>query len=279
MQGPNEPEASSVFESLVAGERPYAVKLPVFEGPLDLLLHLIRLNEVDVTDIPIVKIAEQYLEYLEVLQDLDLDLAGEYLLMAATLAWIKSRMLLPPEPSESDEEPLDPRSELVARLLEYQRFKEAAGELAELPRLERDVFRVHATGLERTPESEREIAVGVFQLLAAMKQVLAHAKARGATHEVEVETVTVRDRMRVVMDVLSGAASVEFFDVFQEADGGLPSRGVVVATFLAILELARLGAVRIFQGVSESGSPTGPIRLRRSGEAADAWSEGVGELM
>ena len=109
---------------------PYSVNLQVFEGPLDLLLHLIRINEVEITDIPIARVAEQYLEYLDVMRELDLDVVGEYLLMAATLAWIKSRMLLPVETDEEGEE-IDPRAELVARLLEYQRFKEVAGELGE----------------------------------------------------------------------------------------------------------------------------------------------------
>src|SRR5262245_6686549 len=104
----------------------YAVKLSLFEGPLDLLLHLIRINEVEITDIPIASIAQQYLQALERMRELDLEVAGEYLVMAATLAWIKSRMLLPPDPSEVDDAQGDPRAELVARLLEYQRFKEAA---------------------------------------------------------------------------------------------------------------------------------------------------------
>ncbi|MFI5216898.1 MAG: segregation/condensation protein A, partial [Candidatus Limnocylindria bacterium] len=110
---------------------PYAVKLALFEGPLDLLLHLIRVNEVEITDIPIARISEQYLATLEGLRDLDLDVAGEFLLMAATLAWIKSRMLLPPDGLDADGEGPDPRAELVARLLEYQRFKEVAAQLAE----------------------------------------------------------------------------------------------------------------------------------------------------
>src|SRR5262245_65661786 len=113
------PDAPWPAASSAAGDS-YAVKLPIFEGPLDLLLHLIRINEVEITDIPIASIAEQYLSTLELMRELDLDVAGEYLLMAATLAWIKSRMLLPPDPSAADEEVGDPRAELVARLLEYQ---------------------------------------------------------------------------------------------------------------------------------------------------------------
>ncbi len=258
----------------------YAVKLPVFEGPLDLLLHLIRLNEVDVTDIPIARIAEQYLEHLELLHELDLDLAGEYLLMAATLAWIKSRLLLPPEPGEEDEEGLDPRAELVARLLEYQRFKEAAAELGELPRLGRDVFRPNLPGVEPRPDAEREITVGLFELLSAMRRVLEQSRARGATHEVEVEEVTVLERMRVVMDALERTETLEFLELFQDARGEVASRSLVVATFLAILELARLGAIRIYQGVGAGGAPEGPIRARAvAGELAEDWSSRISELM
>ena len=131
---------------------PYAVKLPVFEGPLDLLLHLIRLNEVEITDIPIARVAEQYIEYIELMHELDLDIVGEYLLMAATLAWIKSRMLLPPDGEDDEGDEDDPRAELVARLLEYQRFKEAAGELGERRLLGRDVFLARA----RVPRRPRQ---------------------------------------------------------------------------------------------------------------------------
>jgi segregation and condensation protein A len=256
------------------------VKLPVFEGPLDLLLHLIRLDEVDVTDIPITRIAEQYLEYLGLLRELDLDVAGEYLLMAATLAWIKSRMLLPPEPGEEDDEGLDPRAELVARLLEYQRFKEAAAELGELPRLGRDVFRPCLPEVEPRPDEERAVAVGLFELLTAMRRVLDQARARGATHEVEVEEVTVLERMRLVMDALERTEALEFFDLFRDAEGQVASRASIVATFLAILELARLGALRVYQGVGPTGAPEGPIRLRRlSGELAEDWAQRISELM
>ena len=151
---PSEPSASA-HATLSAS--PYAVNLQVFEGPLDLLLHLIRINEVEVTDIPIARVAEQYLEYLDVMRELDLDIAGEYLLMAATLAWIKSRMLLPVETDEEGEE-IDPRAELVARLREYQRFKEAAGELGERRLLGRDVFDARSPGPTPPSDEDREAA-------------------------------------------------------------------------------------------------------------------------
>ncbi len=268
-------DASPVYDP-VFGDG-YAVKLQIFEGPLDLLLHLIRLNEVDITDIPIARIGEQYLEYLQLLRELDLDVAGEYLLMAATLAWIKSRMLLPPDGSSEEEEGPDPRAELVARLLEYQRFKGAAGTLDARPLLGRDVFEAQGPEPEPVPESEAPIAVGLFQLVEALRGVLARARAAGIVHEVSVETITVRERMIAVMDALGGAESIEFLELFRSAEGEPPTRALIVATFLAVLELARLAAVRIYQGGDEAGVPRGPIRLRGAG--GGEWNERISELM
>ena len=256
----------------------YAVKLSVFEGPLDLLLHLIRSNEVEITDIPIAQIGEQYLAYLELMQELEIDLAAEYLLMAATLAWIKSRMLLPVDVEDSEEgEAEDPRAELVARLLEYQRFKEAAEELGERSRLGRDVYAAAHQSPERPPEAEREIEVGIFQLISALKDVLDRAQPEDGVHEVLSETITVRDRMRAVLSMLRNSESVEFLSIFQEGPDDPLRRPVIVATFLAILELARLGALHIYQGVDESSSPQGPIRLRSAN--IDNWPSDITELM
>ena len=255
-----------------------AVKLPIFEGPLDLLLHLIRLNEVDVTDIPIALIARQYVEYVELMRELNLDVAGEYLLMAATLAWIKSRMLLP-APEAEEEEGVDPRAELMARLLEYQRFKEAAGELGERPLLEREVYAARGPGPEPTPDGEREIEVGLFTLLEAYRRVAERARAADATHEVSTETVTVRERMDAVIAALREAEAVEFDALFALADGRTPSRAILVTTFLAILELARLGAIRLFQSLAVGGQPSGPIHLRRGSEGAATWDERVSDYM
>ena len=256
----------------------YAVKLQAFEGPLDLLLHLIRLNEVEVTEIPIADVAEQYVEYIALMEELNLDVVGEYLVMAATLAWIKSRMILPPPESEDDEE-LDPRADLVARLLEYQRFKEVADALGETARLERDVFAAAGQEPEETPEAEREIKVGMVQLLEAYRRVLKGAKpASTLSHEVDVETVTVRERMVAVMDVISKHETIEFERVF-EVEGAATSRPIVVTTFLAILELTRLAAIRIYQGVDEDLVPEGPIRLRRHEVPGSNWAEGVADIM
>jgi segregation and condensation protein A len=257
----------------------YDVKLGVFEGPLDLLLHLIRINEVEVTDIPVSEIAEQYLEYLDLMRELNLDVAGEYLLMAATLAWIKSRMLLPVESSGEEDDGVDPRAELVARLLEYQRFKEVAVELGDHQLLGRDVFAVQPTELERPPEAEREIEVGVFQLVEAFRQALVRAGPSGAAHEVEVETVTVAERMRVVMGVLTDRESCEFEELLVD-EGVFASRPIVVATFLAILELTRLEALGLYQGIDEDGVPIGAIHLRRRSAPGDgSWIERISEIM
>jgi len=265
------------YEPLAAGDGACAIKLPAFEGPLDLLLHLIKLEEVEITDLPIARIADQYVEYVELMRELDLDMAGEYLVMAATLAWIKSRMLLPPEPGEAEEGP-DPRAELVARLLEYQRFKEAAQSLGERTRLGRDVFRAAGAEPEPRPEAEREIEVGLIQLLDAFRRVLAAARASGAAHELSSETIHVRDRMLFVMDALAQAETLEFSALFRDASGGFGSRSLLVATFLAILELTRIAAIRIYQGLSPDGVPEGPIRLRRVSEASAEWLARVADI-
>jgi segregation and condensation protein A len=257
----------------------YAVKLPLFEGPLDLLLHLIRINEVEITDIPIATIAAQYLEALDLMRELDLDVAGEYLLLAATLAWIKSRMLLPPDPSELDEEGGDPRAELVARLLEYQRFKEVALELDGRQLLGRDVFPAQGAEPEPIPEAEREIEVGVFQLMEAFRQALRREGPRGVPHEVEAETVTVRERILAVMQALATRESCEFEELLFES-GERVSRAKLVTTFLAILELTRLEAIGLYQGLDGLGVPIGPIHLRRRSGVGDAsWMERLSDLM
>jgi segregation and condensation protein A len=257
----------------------YAVKLSVFEGPLDLLLHLIRLNEMDVTDIPIASIAEQYIEYLDLMRELNLDVAGEYLLMAATLAWIKSRMLLPPAPGEEEEEGADPRGELIARLLEYQRFKEAAEELRDRQLLGRDIFEARGARLEGVQEEEREIEVGLVELLDAFRRVLRATEIADLRHEVTTEIITVRERMVAVMDTLRAREMVEFEQVFQVGEETSPTRTMIVATFLAILELVRLNALRVYQGLGESGSPEGPIHLRPAGGSRDGeWEQHISEI-
>jgi segregation and condensation protein A len=249
-----------------ASDTAYAVKLGVFEGPLDLLLHLIRTNEVEITDIPVAQIAAQYVEYIDLMRDLNLDVAGEYLVMSATLAWIKSRMLLPVESEGDEEDGLDPRAELVARLLEYQRFKEVA-------------VAANAPEPEKTPDAEREIEVDLFKLVEAFRDALKRAGPSGAAHEIEAEIVTVQDRMKVVMDTFGERDRCEFEEFLREGDQWA-SRPVIVATFLAILELTRLEALGIFQGIDEFNVPVGPIHLRRRIAAGDTqWMDGISDLM
>jgi segregation and condensation protein A len=275
-------EAGEGGDSDVALAHGYAVKLPVFEGPLDLLLHLIRQNEVEISEIPIAEISHQYLHYLNLMRELNLDVAGEYLVMAATLALIKSRMLLPQDDEDEEAEGLDPRSELIARLLEYERYKEVAESLSKRRLLGRDVYAAQSLALQPVPDGQREIEVGLFELIDAFRLVLENAST-GLVHEIETEPVSVRDRMVLVMQRLDASDSLEFNRIFETENGGVPSRTLIVATFLAILELARLAALHIYQGIGEAGSPEGPIRLRKADEAhlgsSAEWSERISELM
>jgi len=258
----------------------YSIKVPVFEGPLDLLLHLIRINEVEITDIPIARIAEQYLESLKVMREVNLDIAADYLVMAATLAWIKSRMLLPPDGVEDDAEGPDPREELVARLLEYQRFKEVASELGERSMLGRDVFAVVLPEPEPVPEADREIAVGVFELVEAYRKVITAVRHSGKAHQIEIETITVKQGMLDIMEQMQLHESIEFTQALVGPAGEVPSIAVFVTSFLAILELTRLEVIRIYQGVDEMSVPQGPIHLRRAADPGDAtWAQRIAELM
>ena len=222
---------------------PYGVRLDVFEGPLDLLLYLIRKNEIDIYDIPVAEITRQYMEYVEAIQELNLEQAGDFLLMAVTLMKIKSQMLLPRQEGEEEE---DPREELVRRLLEYQQYKEAAGWLGEQEAAYRDLF---YRGAFRDPlwgERGREEAdglrhVALFDLLAAFKQAVEGAP-RVTYHRVEQVEVSVEERIAFVSETLERRGQVLFLDLV----AGAP-RIVVVATFLAILELLKQGRILLRQ--------------------------------
>ncbi len=182
-------------ENTTVNERQdYTFRLEGFEGPLDLLLHLIQKNEIDIFDIPMALITEQYLEYLQMMKMINLDIAGEYLLMASTLLHIKSKMLLPKPQDGEEEEGEDPRAELVRRLLEYQKYKEAAGELEKRPMLGRDVFVRWVPPEEEASEEER-IEVSLFELLEAFRKVLERAKLEGV-HEVHLEPISVEDKIQ-----------------------------------------------------------------------------------
>lgn len=218
-------------------------QLEIFEGPLDLLLHLIKKNEVNITDIPIATITEQYLATLELMQTLNLDMAGEFLVMAATLIHIKSRTLLPESDAETDEdeEGGDAREELMKRLLEYQRFKEAADELGQRDVLTRDVF-VRATGPTEKPLPTAFRELSVFELLTALRRVLERLP-KDEFHEVTLEKITVREKMTLVLERLRVDGQVMFESLFTDAG----TRMAVIVTFLAMLELVKIRAIRIFQ--------------------------------
>ncbi len=218
------------------------VQLEIFEGPLDLLLHLIKKNEVNITDIPIATITEQYLATLDLMQTLSLDVAGEFLVMAATLIHIKSRMLLPAGDDEADEdEGVDPRDELVRRLLEYQRYKDAATELEQREILTRDVFVRAAPSVEETgPRGFREVSI--FELLGALKRVIERLP-KDVFHEVTLDKITVREKMTLLLDKLRSQSQILFEALFDD----VKTRMEVVVTFLAMLELVKVRAVRIVQ--------------------------------
>ncbi|MFN8543361.1 MAG: segregation/condensation protein A [Candidatus Binatia bacterium] len=222
------------------------IKLGVFEGPLDLLLHLIKRNEVQIADIPIATITDQYLALLEERPELNLDGAGEYLVMAATLTFIKSRMLLP-EPDPAEDEPTeDPRADLVRQLLEYQRYREVAVALGERPVLTRDVFPSPGAPPEPPPPGEqlllpvRDASVG--DLMAALREVLERRRPP-RTHEVSRPMRTVGECVQLILAHFALGASVEFAGLFDAA----ADRAEVIVTFLALLELIRVRVVRAVQ--------------------------------
>jgi len=222
----------------------YRVRLDVFEGPLDLLLHLIKKNEVEITAIPIATVTEQYLGYLDMMRELRLDVAGEFLVMAATLTLIKSRMLLPSAEDDEQEEP-DPRAELVQQLLEYQRYREAALDLSERPLLQRDVFaREPAMDVEipQTDATAPRLQVTVWELLEAFRSILRRARPE-AVHEVVADQLSLRDRVRTVLDILQRERTVEFERLFRDE----ATRFEIVLTFLAMLELMKMGAITATQ--------------------------------
>ena len=218
------------------------VQLEVYEGPLDLLLHLIKKNEVGITDISISTITEQYLATLEMMGSLNLDVAGEFLVMAATLIHIKSRMLLPLEEGDEDEEEEgDPRDELVRRILEYQRYKEASLELEGREVLYRDVFVRSSESRQKMEAGEIE-RVSLFDLLSAFRRVLERFPEEGA-HVIKVEQISVQEKMNLLLDCLRRSTRVVFQTLFE----GVSSRMDIVVTFLALLELIKIRAIRATQ--------------------------------
>ncbi len=237
---------------------PCLVKVQLFEGPLDLLLHLIKKNEVDIYDIPIAKITEQYIEYLELMKVLNLQFAGEYLVIAAELSLVKSKMLLPKPVIEEEEE--DPRAELVRRLIEYQIYKDAATDLMGKDVLGRDVFKREyiETSFEQDEEVEL-VAVDLWALIEAFREFYqrrSYLWAEEITYE--GEAVTIDEKIEYVLELLNAKPQLRFEELFDDCS----SRLDLVITFLALLELARTENVDVVQD-----SPDSPILIAYSGES------------
>jgi segregation and condensation protein A len=237
----------------------YEIKLDIFEGPLDLLLFLIKKNEIDIYNIPIALITEQYLEYLDRMRSLNLDLAGEYLVLAATLLHIKSKMLLPVEEDDHDEDEPDPRTELVRQLLEYQIYKEAASQLDTRPLLDRDVFTrgVMAEALSDQDDQEMAIELSVFDLVDAFYKIVSTME-KGELLEIDMEKMSLAERMNEIMDNLAEKRNLTFMELLGEH----ANRRMLIYTFLAILELMRQRMIRIYQA-----SSFGVIRVRLAVES------------
>ena len=227
------------------------VFLEAFEGPLDLLLYLIKRQNLDILDIPVAQITEQYMQYVELMKALNFELAAEYLVMAAMLGEIKSRSLLPRPKVEEGEDDEDPRAELIRRLQEYERFKKAAEDIEALPRMERDFWEVKA----KRPDYTRERAepdVDLKELLLALKDVM-HRADMFESHHVSREKLSTRERMSDVLDRLRSGEFVPFFTLFRPEEG----RAGVVVTFIAILELIKSSLVEVIQS-----EPFAPLHLK-----------------
>ena len=231
------------------------IQLPLFEGPLDLLLYLIRKDEIDIHDIPIAPITRQYMEYLDLMREMNLDVAGEFMVMAATLIHIKSKMLVPVEPTEVEgEEAEDPRDALVQRLLEFERYKAAAGVLYQKGQIRAATWTRPDTVLPAFDDTGEEmLEAGLFDLISAFKELLERRKTLLA-HEVEREKKSVEERMQELLALIQEGASIEFLEMFANEE----TKAALILTFLALLELIRLKLVKVYQrGVF------GPIRVFR----------------
>jgi len=250
------------LETLDSSLEAYPVRLDNFEGPLDLLIHLIKINEVNIYDIPIAAITKQYLEYIELMRELNLDLAGDFLVMAATLIHIKSRMLLPrPDPTQEDPEE-DPREVLVRRLIEHQKYKAAAELLHERETLReaqwmRPDERVAAIAGE---EYEPELEVDLFTLLSAFRDVLERARQRPRL-ALPPEQISIEERIEQLLARLSETEACGFEDLFND----LNTKGGMIVTFLALLEMIRLKLIRVFQA-----GAMGAIRIYKRARPVDA---------
>ncbi|MDP6624998.1 MAG: segregation/condensation protein A [Nitrospinota bacterium] len=221
----------------------YKVQLEVFEGPLDLLLHLIKEQKLDIYDIPVSEITSQYLAYIELMKELNLSVAGDYLVMAAELTRIKSKMLLPQQEQESDEEPgEDPRDELIRQLLEYKKYKEAAGKLRLMEFQQNKIFTRTAPTQMEQGDSEIKYDVSVFDLMVAFKNIMKELSFR-EDYEVTIDEISVTDKINFIMEKLNSVASITFDDLLRS----LKSKIEVIAAFLGLLELMKLNMVKVQQ--------------------------------
>ncbi len=246
-------------------ETPYlSIKLPVFEGPIDLLLYLVEKNELDIYDIPIAKITHQYLEYLQFMEKLNLEIAGELILMAASLIRLKAQMLLPRP--EIDGEAVDPRSELVEALLEYQKYKRAAEFLAKKEEEERRISTRHDFSfVERRDEMILAKSVNLFDLVAAFQKILGRLPSEApATYEIDYTQISLEERAKIIRRLLAQKQEVEFEELFVD----LPVRLIMVVTFLAVLELAKRQEIYILQP-----NPFGPFLVRAGSQLETASLE------
>jgi segregation and condensation protein A len=256
---------------------PFRPGEPPFEGPLDLLLHLVKEHQVEILDIPIARITESYLAALELLRELDIDVAGSFLDMAAQLMLMKSKLLLPrtevAEDAEPEETGADPRAELVRRLLVYQKYKAAGAELGERDILERTVFtrraRAERPAASDGPEGLADISI--FKLIEALDRALKNARPE-ATHEIFTDRLSITDAIARVVEVLRLNGRASFEELLRGEQGAPNTRAEVIATFLAILEMAKLKLIRIYQAsIDEAGEVGAEILV----EAKDTLGDGV----
>lgn len=266
----NEPDYSREGEETELKGEPFAVNLSAFEGPLDLLLHLCQKHELNILDIPISFVTEKYLEFLNLMTNLELDVAAEYLVMAATLAHIKSKMLLPAPPAGQDdeiqEEEEDPREALIRRLLEYQKYKQAAADLQARGVSGRDVFTRGVAIEEAAPSGLPPLAeVPLFSLLEAFQAVLSRSKIE-ITHDVVTDRISITDRIHELAEFLQTRKQVTFDDLFS----GTKTKFELIITFMALLEMSRLKMTRLTQT-----GPLAQIYIESSGEPADGQLDGV----
>jgi segregation and condensation protein A len=227
----------------------YQIKLEIFEGPMDLLLHLIKKHELDIYSIPIALITQQYLEYLDLMKSLDMEIAGDFLVMASTLTHIKSRMMLPPsETPDAEDDGVDPQAELIRRLLEYKSFKDAAGSLEDREHTWSQVFTRPPEAAELPADDEPLLFdFHLFDLLAALKDVM--ARVPDAAFEITAEAVSITEKISQILSRLESADSLLFTDLFENST----SKAQVIGTFLALLELIKNRMVKVFQ-VEEFGA-------------------------